>query len=52
MLEGRGECLPARVGVDAQGNYSRTRVERHRRWLGAAFGLCFAFFKDGGVRGY
>ena len=51
MLREHAGCLPARLEVNAQGTYSRTRVERYRRWLGAAFGLCLAFFKDGGVRG-
>jgi len=37
--------------VDAQGTYYRACVERYRRWLDAVFGLRFAFFKDGGVRG-
>jgi len=51
MLTEHSGRLPARLGVNAKGTYSWTRVEHHRRWLDATFGLRFAFFKDGGVRG-
>ena len=51
MLAEHAGRLPARLEASAKDIYSRTRVDRCRRWLDAGFVLRFAYLKDGGVRG-
>ena len=43
--------LPGRLEVNAKGSYFRSRVQCLCHWLDATFGLCLAFFKNGGVHG-